>query len=637
MRFLLRNRSLFVVDVVGWALIPLAALAIRLDGFDGLEPYLARLAVFTGWAIFCNSAMMYRGGMYRRMWRYASLDEMFGITSSLLLAGVAVSLIHFAIAPWLVAEYPFVAVGVPRLPRSLPIISTLFAIAWSGGFRFALRFGVAERLRHKGRGQARRALIIGAGDAGSSMARELLANRDLDLEPVGFIDDDPEKAGREIFRLPILGDRTDIARVAETHHASVAILAMPAVSGTVVREMQALCREAGLETKIIPGFDAILTGKVTHNQLRPVQIEDLLRRDAVQTDHQAVADLVNGMTVLVTGAGGSIGSELCRQISVFGAREVILLGHGENSIFDIHNELRARHPEVRFTPIIADVRDARRIDLIFSIHKPQAVFHAAAHKHVPLMEANCDEAVTNNIGGTHNVVQAAARHGTQHFVMISTDKAVNPANIMGATKLVAEKLVHEAALKTGRPYVSVRFGNVLGSRGSVVPIFKAQIAAGGPVRVTHPEMTRYFMTIPEAVQLVIRAGDIGAGKGEVFVLDMGEPVKIVDLAHNMIRLAGYEPGAGIAVEFTQPRPGEKLHEELVGDAEDLQPTAAKRIHRAVRLAPLDPEWVETTLNSLEHLVMAGDEANLAERVVALISDGVSAPDPGAMEHRPPAR
>ncbi|MGH7591996.1 MAG: nucleoside-diphosphate sugar epimerase/dehydratase, partial [Gemmatimonadales bacterium] len=278
MRFLLRNRFLFVIDIVGWTLIPLAALAIRLDGFDGLQPYLARLAVFTGWTIVCNTVMMHRGGMYRRMWRYASLDEMFGITSSLLLAGIAVSVIHFAVAPWLVAEYPFVAVGVPRLPRSLPIISTLFAISWSGGIRFALRFAVAERLRNKGRAKARRALIIGAGDAGSSMARELLANRDLDLEPVGFIDDDPEKAGREIFRLPILGDRTDIARVAETHHAAVAIIAMPAVAGTVIREMQALCREAGLETKIVPGFDAILTGKVTHNQLRPVQIEDLLRR-----------------------------------------------------------------------------------------------------------------------------------------------------------------------------------------------------------------------------------------------------------------------------------------------------------------------------------------------------------------------
>ncbi|HTK55509.1 MAG TPA: nucleoside-diphosphate sugar epimerase/dehydratase, partial [Gemmatimonadales bacterium] len=556
MRFLFRNRVLLFVDLLGWSVLPLLALGVRLDGWEGADPYMRRIAIFTGWAILVQFASLWFGGLYRRMWRYASLDELFGITLSLTIAGVISGLLHFTISPVLFPRGP----DDLSLPRSIPLINALLAIMWSGGVRFALRYVAYTTQRNKGRGRGgERALIIGAGDAGSALVRELLANPGLDLEPVGFIDDDKGKHGQSIFGLSVLGGRRKLVEAARAHHARTAIIALPAEAGHVVREIRDLCVAAELRVLIVPGFEAILTGKVSATQLRTVQIEDLLRREPVKTDQAQVAHLLSGMTVMVTGAGGSIGSEICRQVARFGVRKLVLLGHGENSIFGIENELRTRHPELDLTAVIADIRDTKRLDATFDRFRPEAVFHAAAHKHVPLMEGNPEEAVTNNIGGTFNVLQAAERWGTKHFVLISTDKAVNPTNIMGATKRVAEKLVHEAAVRTGRDFVSVRFGNVLGSRGSVVPSFQAQIAAGGPLRVTHPEMTRYFMTIPEAVQLVLQAAALGKG-GETFVLDMGQPVKILDLARDLIQLSGFAVGRDIRIEFTGLRPGEKMFE-----------------------------------------------------------------------------
>lgn len=575
MRALFRNRVLLLLDLIGWSILPMLALAVRLDGWDGAGPYLPRVVIFTCWAIAFQFLGMWFAGMYRRMWRYASLDELFGITVGLGVAGVITGIVHFTFSPVLIPRGP----GTLSLPRSVPIINALFAIIWSGGTRFTLRYLAYRLQRIRGRQRIQRAIILGAGDAGSILARELLANPALDLEPIGFIDDDIRKHGQVIYGLPVLGGRKMILEAARVHHAGTAIIAMPTARGTVVRELRDLCQEAQLRALIIPGFEAILTGKVNLSQLRDVQIEDLLRREPVQTDHQMVAELLSGMTVLVTGAGGSIGSELCRQITRFGVRELILLGHGENSIFAIHNELRAAHPEVRLHAVIADVRDPKRIQSVFRRFRPQAVFHAAAHKHVPLMEDNPEEAVTNNVGGTYNVVCAAERWGTQHFVLISTDKAVNPANVMGATKRVAERLVHDAAVRCRRDFVSVRFGNVLGSRGSVVPTFQQQIIAGGPVRVTHQDMTRYFMTIPEAVQLVLQAAALGKG-GETFVLDMGAPVKIVDLARDLIRLSGFEPGRDIQIEFTGLRPGEKMFEELFLGDERHARTAHEKVYVA---------------------------------------------------------
>jgi FlaA1/EpsC-like NDP-sugar epimerase len=351
-----------------------------------------------------------------------------------------------------------------------------------------------------------------------------------------------------------------------------------------------------------------------------VRVEDVLGRDPIGRELDRVGAFLRDRIVLVTGAGGSIGSELCRQIAQVKPRLLVMLDHAEDNLFQIDREMVEERHFTNVEAVLADCKEPSRMLETMQRFKPSVVFHAAAYKHVPLMEANPLEAVRNNAIATRITAEAAAASDVERFVLISTDKAVNPKTVMGASKAMAEWIVESAGNKhPGTRFASVRFGNVLASSGSVVPIFRSQIERGGPVTVTHPEMTRYFMTIPEAVQMVIRAGDIGAGKGEVFVLDMGEPVRIVDLAHNMIRLAGYEPETDIAVEFTKPRPGEKLHEELFGFAESAQPTAARRIQRAVRETPLDPEWIEATLNSLEHLVLAGDEANLAQRVVEMIT------------------
>jgi FlaA1/EpsC-like NDP-sugar epimerase len=636
MRVLFRNRVLLLFDLAGWAILPFLALGVRLDGWEGASPYLPRVVIFTCWAILFQFAALWFAGMYRRMWRYASLDELFGISVSLGIAAVLTAAIHFTFSPILVPR----EAGILGLPRSIPIINGFLAVMWSGGVRFALRYASYRMQRFRGRQKVQRALILGAGDAGSILVRELLANPALDLEPIGFIDDDKRKHGQVIYGIPVIGGRDQLVEAARVHHAGTAIIAMPTAPGTVVRELRDLCQEAQLRALIIPGFEAILTGKVKLSQLRTVQIEDLLRREPVQTDHQQVAELLSGMTVLVTGAGGSIGSELCRQIVRFGVRELVLVGHGENSIFAIHNELRASHPEVRLHAIIADVRDPKRIQGVFRRFRPQAVFHAAAHKHVPLMEDNPEEAVTNNVGGTYNVVTAAERWGTAHFVLISTDKAVNPTNVMGATKRVAERLVHDAAVRCGRDFVSVRFGNVLGSRGSVVPIFQQQIANGGPVRVTHQDMTRYFMTIPEATQLVLQAASLGKG-GETFVLDMGKPVKIVDLARDLIRLSGFEPGRDIQIEFTGLRPGEKMFEELFLQGEDHSRTSHDKIYVASNehTPGPTPRWIVGLMQAARDGDQDAVRRMLTEYVPSLAELPPAAPLPaevaGALP--PPAR
>jgi FlaA1/EpsC-like NDP-sugar epimerase len=420
------------------------------------------------------------------------------------------------------------------------------------------------------------------------VVRELRQNPQMGLVPVGFIDDDAGKHGVLLQRVRVLGGRTAIPELVRERGVDQVIIAMPSAPGKTIRDIVTICEEAGVRARILPGIYELLGGSVKLNQLRDVQIDDLLRREPVQTDIAQVDGLLRGKRVLVTGAGGSIGSELCRQIIRCCPASLVLLGHGENSIFDIHNELRREldgpagpcplHQKPALIPVIADVRFAERLQGIFSKHRPEVVFHAAAHKHVPLMEANLGDAITNNILGTLRVVEASAQAGVEHLVLISTDKAVNPTSIMGATKRVAECIVQAAARRTDRAYVAVRFGNVLGSRGSVVPFFQKQIAAGGPVTVTHPEVRRYFMTIPEAVQLVLQAATMGRGS-EVFVLDMGEPVRIADLARDLIRLSGLEPERDIEIKYTGLRPGEKLFEELFNVGEDYGRTEHEKIFR----------------------------------------------------------
>jgi FlaA1/EpsC-like NDP-sugar epimerase len=421
--------------------------------------------------------------------------------------------------------------------------------------------------------------------------------------------------------LKVLGSTKEIAEILDETEPDEVVIAIPSAPGTVRARIVAACREREIRVRTLPTVFELLRGGVQLNkQLREVRVEDVLGRDPIVRELDTVGAYLRDRIVLVTGAGGSIGSELCRQIAQVKPRLLVMLDHAEDNLFQIDRELVEERHFSNVESVLADCKEAGRMLETMQRFKPSVVFHAAAYKHVPLMEANPLEAVRNNAIATRITAETAAASKVERFVLISTDKACNPKTVMGASKAMAEWIVEAAGHRHPETrFACVRFGNVLASSGSVVPIFRRQIERGGPVTVTHAEMTRYFMTIPEAVQLVIRAGDIGAGKGEVFVLDMGEPVRILDLAHNMIRLAGYEPEADIAIEFTQPRPGEKLHEELFGRGESVQPTAARRIRRAVRQEPLDSEWVESTLNSLEHLVLAGDEANLAERVVAMIA------------------
>ncbi len=608
---MLRNRTLLLMDLIGWAVIPLAALTIRLEGLAGVGVYAHRIALYTLWGMGFQFILLYLAGIYRRRWRYAGLAEMFSLSASLGLAAVATALADQLVSPFVLAP----AARALRLPLSIPIISTLFAIMWSGGTRFTLRY--ASQLGRRGRRSGKPTLIIGAGDAGSVLVRELQSSAAFELEPIGFIDDDASKHGQVVNGIPILGGRHTIGAMARTHGVEAVIIAMPAAPGLVIRELREICLAANLRVLTVPGLEALLTGKVTVSHLRPVQIEDLLRREPVHTDEAGLRQCLAATTVLVTGAGGSIGSELCRQIARLDVSELVLLGHGENSIFAIENELRAQYPALRLTAVIADVRHAARINAVFERFRPGAVFHAAAHKHVPLMEANPEEAVTNNVGGTQTMLTAAERWGTEHFVLVSTDKAVNPANVLGATKRLAEELVRETALRTGRSYLSVRFGNVLGSRGSVIPTFQAQIAAGGPVCVTHPDVTRYFMTIPESVQLVLQAAALGQG-GETFILDMGKPVKIVDLAKDLIELSGLQVEQDIRIKFTGLRPGDSMFEKLFLDSEHHARTSHEKIF-VMRPGPgLGLTALE--LQALIHTAQIGDDALTLELLKEFVTE-----------------
>jgi FlaA1/EpsC-like NDP-sugar epimerase len=571
----LRNRHFLLLDMIALCLLPTLALALRLDGFASLGDYRAAIVVYTLFGLAVRLPLFLFMGLYRCYWRYASIAELATIVGAV----VASSIIM--IAP--VILEPFLpALGAPwlGLPRSVPFIEGMLVLLTVGGVRFlvrACRVFVAPAASAS-TANRKRVLIVGAGEAGNLIAREMRSSPLSALEPVCFVDDDPAKRNLRIHGVPVLGPRGDIPALARRYNIAEVVIAMPTAPGKIIRATRQLCDEAMLPVRVIPGIYQILNDQVSLSRLRNLDIEDLLRREPVETDVAGVASLVAGRRVLVTGAGGSIGSELCRQISRHGPSQLILLGHGENSIFDIVNELQlaARPGGPTLVPVIADIRFPDRLRAIFQLYRPDVVFHAAAHKHVPLMEANVGEAIANNVLGTRNLLEAAEAAGVGRFVLISTDKAVNPTSVMGATKRAAELLVHQAAERSGRAYVAVRFGNVLGSRGSVVPYFRKQIAAGGPVTVTHPDMRRYFMTIPEAVQLVLQAALLGRG-GEVFMLDMGEPVKIVDLAHDLIRLSGFEPGRDIDVVYTGLRPGEKLFEELFLDSERYSRTAHAKV------------------------------------------------------------
>jgi len=543
-------------------------------------------------------------GMYRRLWRYASVADV-----ELLLVGAgACALVDIALG-----AFGLRALGL--LPGRLSY-GVILLDACLGALAIALpRLGirVARRERRYRDAGFRRTIVVGAGAAGGMIVRELVGNAQLGMAPVAILDDDPRKHGLRLNNVPVLGDLRALSRVAAAVGATDVVIAMPTASGRTIREVVREARAAGLGTRTVPGLYEILSGDKYVNALRQVEIQDLLRREPITTDIHQVASLVRDRVVMITGAGGSIGSELCRQVARLGPAKIVAIGRGENSIFELLHEMGRSFPHVAVAPVIADVRDYGRMSHVIASHRPYSVFHAAAHKHVPLMEANVTEAVLNNVLGTRNVVTLSNEYDVKHFVLISTDKAVRPTSVMGATKRVAEHLVHHCALERKSGYVSVRFGNVLGSRGSVVPTFMRQIADGGPVTITHPDMTRYFMTIPESVQLVLQAGAFG-DHGEVFVLDMGEPVRIFDLAQDLIRLSGLEPGADIEVHFTGSRPGEKLYEELFFKGAYVVPTDHPKILRA-----RDAEAGDASEDSITALIDAARENRPASVIRNLLA------------------
>jgi FlaA1/EpsC-like NDP-sugar epimerase len=562
-------------------------------------------------------------GLYQKWWRYVSGRDFLFIARAVAISS-ALLVIVFTVAQ------PF----HPRLPRSVEVIDFMLTLILIAGARLLVRL-IVERPSKGARVPKHEVLIVGAGKGGQMVVRELRLNPALGGTAIGFVDDDPRKRGMRMNGgVKVLGSTDEIAPILDETAPDEVIIAIPSAPGTLRAKVVAAARERRIRVRTLPTVFELLRGGVQlSKQLREVQVEDVLGREPIVVEIDRVGAYLHDKVVLVTGAGGSIGSELCRQIARVGPKLLVMLDHAEDNLFEIEREMLDERHFTNAESVLADCREPHRMLETMQRFKPDVVFHAAAYKHVPLMEQNPLEAVRNNAIATRITAETAAASKAERFVLISTDKAVNPQTVMGASKAMAEWIVGAAADRhPGTRFASVRFGNVLASSGSVVPIFRGQIERGGPVTVTHPDMTRYFMTIPEAVQLVIRAGDLGAGKGDVFVLDMGEPVKIVDLAHNMIRLAGYEPETDIAIEFTQPRPGEKLHEVLFSSYENPQPTAAKRINRAVRTAALDPNWVDSTLAELEAMVLAGDEANLAERVVDLIaSPGGSATKVGPGE------
>jgi len=589
-RLHIRNRFVLIGDIALIIISVLGSFALRLDVGE-LPFYFPAALIMCAVALVIKLPVYYFFGLYRQLWIYASTNELRLITvavsaASVLASGVMLTLINFGLV-------------VPGMPRSALGIDWLISLVLIGGSRFALRI-LAEQSTGTRNGKSRRVLIIGAGDAGALVARELQKSSQINFLPVGFLDDDPAKQRHEIYGVQVIGKVTDLADVLDNHQVDEVIIAIPSAPGRLVRLVNDVCRLKDIPSRTMPGIFELIGGKVSVNRLREVDITDLLRREPVKIDDRLVGTTFSGKRILITGAGGSIGREICRQVARWGPTQLVLLGHGENSIFEALLELHESFPSLAIQPVIADVRDVNRIQAVFKQHRPEVLFHAAAHKHVPMMEVNVEEAVTNNVLGTRNIVEAANRHAVERLVLISTDKAIRPVSVMGATKRLAEMILLDTAHRNGRAYSVVRFGNVLGSRGSVVPLFKQQIARGGPVTVTHPDMRRYFMTIPEAVHLVLQAASMGQG-GEVFLLNMGQQVRILDLAEDLIRLSGLVPGRDVEISFTGIRPGEKLSEDLWEEGMQFQRTEHSEIYRATEEEHVDSDQLNRAVEQLAHL------------------------------------
>ncbi len=599
----IRNRHVLILDLIFILISVVGAYALRLEFGAAFNFYFPSAIWMMISAVLIKPVVYYLFGLYRRVWLYASVQELKLIiiavsTASVVVAGIVLGMFSLHL--------------FTRFPRSVLFIDWILSILFAGGVRFALRVLAESRSGNAGKaGTGHRVIIVGAGDAGAMVVREMQKNSQLNMTAVGFLDDNPAKQKQQIFGIPVIGTIADLPKALDNHQVDEVIIAIPSAPGRVVRVVADVCRLNGIPFRTMPGIYELLGGKVNISRLREVDITDLLRREPTRVQDEVVGTVITGRVVMVTGAGGSIGRELCRQIARWGPSELLLLGHGENSIFETLLELQESYPSLPLHPIIADVRDMPRLQHVFTEHRPQVVFHAAAHKHVPLMELNIEDAVLNNVEGTRNLVRVAVEFGVDRLVMISTDKAIRPVNVMGATKRMAEMMVLDAAEQFGKAYCVVRFGNVLGSRGSVVPLFKRQIARGGPVTVTHPDMKRYFMTIPEAVNLVLQAAGMSQG-GETYVLNMGQQVRIMDLAEDLIRLSGFEPGKDIEIVFTGIRPGEKLSEDLWEDGHGFLPTDHPDIFCAETVEDLRGKELDETVQRMITLAGEGKGAEITQ-------------------------
>ena len=610
----IRNRYILFGDLFLSIISVVGAYILRLELIEVFSNYYLSLLWLLLLSLTLKPIIYYFFGLYRKMWVYASVREL-----RLILIAVSISsLVNAAIMLILFSNRIFVS-----FPRSVLVIDWVLSILFVGGLRFGLRVlfeGNKNRAVNKQINIIKKnSLIIGAGDMGAMVAREFQKNPLLKTKPVGFLDDNPEKYKQQLHGIPVIGRLRDLSKAIKTYQVNEVIIAIPSASGGAVREIINICRKNKIPFRTMPGIYELIGGSASFTRLREVEISDLLRRPPTQINEDLVGNILEGKTIMVTGAGGSIGQELCRQIARWSPTKMVLLGHGENSIFETFQVLKEYYPTLSVVTSIADIRDFSRIDQEFSRNKPQVVFHAAAHKHVPLMEINVEDCILNNVLGTQNVIQACEKAKVERLVLISTDKAIRPVSVMGASKRLAEMLVLDAAGRTGKSYSVVRFGNVLGSRGSVVPLFKRQIAKGGPVTVTHPDMKRYFMTIPEAVYLVLQSAGMGRG-GETFVLDMGEQIKIINLAEDLIRLSGFEPRKDIDIVFIGIRDGEKLSEDLWNDDRKLSGTDHPEISREDGQVEIQGKELEEIVENLVDLSRHGQREKIIDSLNKIITN-----------------
>lgn len=600
-----------VILAVHLALIPVAYWLAFLLRFDGAVPsdyvtvYWTTLPLLL--ALRLAAFALFR--QFRGWWRYVGMHDLAALVNAL-----SWSTVLFVLVLFLTGQ-------LRGYPRSIVLLDWGVGLVLFGGIRFGVRWFREGRMARNGNGDAKRTLIIGAGDAAAQLIRQARLDPDSGIKPVCLVDDNPSKLNIDLHGVPVLGTTRDLDHLVIEHRIELLVVAIVAATRDEMRRFAERCAGLKVEFKIVPSLLDLMDGKARLSQLRSVSVEDLLGRPSVRLDLELVDRDLHGKVVLITGGAGSIGAELARQVAAFGPAKLVLLEHAESPLFFIENEISETHPELDIVPVIADIRDSRRIERVFADYRPATVFHAAAYKHVPMMETNLEEAIRNNVMGTFHVAHSAVRHQAAKFVLISTDKAVRPSSVMGASKRVAERIVlgWPEFRRSTTDFRAVRFGNVLGSQGSVIPVFRHQIASGGPVTVTHPEMQRYFMTIPEAVQLVLEASALPEAAGRISMLDMGEPVRILEMAENLIRFSGLEPYTEMPIIFTGVRPGEKLHEDLMSEVEYAVPTAVEKV-RVVQTDEADEITVRDGLAALDAALEASDTDHLLDALCALVPE-----------------